>query len=264
MSRFTSKPGPFPISCITCRRRRKKCDLGRPCCERCLKGGFECLGYEADKLCARVRTENVRLRTPSQPTSTPPAIQVEVVRSNTLDSLPTGLPDNQQNSIDTNSRTDHDVMPSLPGAALLRGMSQPFISVKDDCAPTDPLDDFDYSWPQEQSQITVHSHPPARRSSCARRSFYMASGVRPTSDDLSRALKSLCRSIPPSVDAKQMMREEHFARVIEDSRLLLVYSPLARHPRLASGSSKRVEKNDMDFIFGSKALPGACSTSPGL
>ncbi|CEL55928.1 hypothetical protein RSOLAG1IB_01941 [Rhizoctonia solani AG-1 IB] len=37
--------GPRPLSCITCRQRRKKCDRTRPTCERCRAGGFTCLGY---------------------------------------------------------------------------------------------------------------------------------------------------------------------------------------------------------------------------
>ncbi|KAG8707178.1 hypothetical protein FRC08_000664 [Ceratobasidium sp. 394] len=39
-------PGPVGKSCLTCRRRRKKCDLRRPLCERCTIGQFECLGYD--------------------------------------------------------------------------------------------------------------------------------------------------------------------------------------------------------------------------
>ncbi|CAE6388994.1 unnamed protein product [Rhizoctonia solani] len=39
-------PGPLPSSCLTCRQRRKKCDKNRPVCERCLVGGFKCLGYD--------------------------------------------------------------------------------------------------------------------------------------------------------------------------------------------------------------------------
>ncbi|KAH7337986.1 hypothetical protein B0J17DRAFT_407719 [Rhizoctonia solani] len=40
--------GPIPKSCLTCRRRRKKCDLRQPVCVRCEKGSFECLGYEGN------------------------------------------------------------------------------------------------------------------------------------------------------------------------------------------------------------------------
>lgn len=32
--------------CNTCRRRRVKCDEAKPQCYRCVKAGFECLGYE--------------------------------------------------------------------------------------------------------------------------------------------------------------------------------------------------------------------------
>ncbi|CAE6502657.1 unnamed protein product [Rhizoctonia solani] len=31
--------------CLTCKRRKKKCDEKRPQCNRCLLGGFDCLGY---------------------------------------------------------------------------------------------------------------------------------------------------------------------------------------------------------------------------
>ncbi|KAF8695044.1 hypothetical protein RHS03_08093, partial [Rhizoctonia solani] len=32
--------------CLTCKRRKKKCDEARPCCRRCELGDFHCLGYE--------------------------------------------------------------------------------------------------------------------------------------------------------------------------------------------------------------------------
>ena len=32
--------------CITCKRRRKKCDEGKPTCRTCLKSGTECEGYK--------------------------------------------------------------------------------------------------------------------------------------------------------------------------------------------------------------------------
>ncbi|CAE6378494.1 unnamed protein product [Rhizoctonia solani] len=38
-------PGPAGTSCLTCKRRHKKCDRKRPVCDRCSKGGHECLGY---------------------------------------------------------------------------------------------------------------------------------------------------------------------------------------------------------------------------
>ncbi|CAE6475432.1 unnamed protein product [Rhizoctonia solani] len=41
-----SRPGPIGTSCLSCKRRRKKCDQRRPTCERCEVGDFECLGYD--------------------------------------------------------------------------------------------------------------------------------------------------------------------------------------------------------------------------
>ncbi|CAE6443616.1 unnamed protein product [Rhizoctonia solani] len=40
-----SRPGPMGTSCLTCKRRHKRCDQRQPICERCEKGRFECLGY---------------------------------------------------------------------------------------------------------------------------------------------------------------------------------------------------------------------------
>ncbi|CCO36883.1 hypothetical protein BN14_11030 [Rhizoctonia solani AG-1 IB] len=34
------------VRCLTCKHRHKKCDQRRPVCDRCSKGGYECLGYE--------------------------------------------------------------------------------------------------------------------------------------------------------------------------------------------------------------------------
>ncbi|CAE6401201.1 hypothetical protein ACGC1H_001931 [Rhizoctonia solani] len=42
-------PGPTGTSCLTCKRRHKKCDRSKPICERCSKGGHICLGYEPNK-----------------------------------------------------------------------------------------------------------------------------------------------------------------------------------------------------------------------
>ncbi|KAJ1305323.1 hypothetical protein OPQ81_000343 [Rhizoctonia solani] len=42
----TNRPGPRGTSCLTCKRRHKKCDQRLPVCERCETGGFDCLGYE--------------------------------------------------------------------------------------------------------------------------------------------------------------------------------------------------------------------------
>ncbi|KAJ1305343.1 hypothetical protein OPQ81_000359 [Rhizoctonia solani] len=44
-----SRPGPLGKSCLTCKRRHKKCDQRQPICKRCEVGGFQCLGYEHNR-----------------------------------------------------------------------------------------------------------------------------------------------------------------------------------------------------------------------
>ncbi|KAJ1305333.1 hypothetical protein OPQ81_000349 [Rhizoctonia solani] len=39
-----SRPGPLGTSCLTCKRRHKKCDLRRPICKRCEIGRYTCEG----------------------------------------------------------------------------------------------------------------------------------------------------------------------------------------------------------------------------
>lgn len=58
--------------------RRKKCDEGRPRCERCVRGGFECLGYEHNR-----RTTNAP--TPASSTTSPGSSDPLQNASNDLD-----------------------------------------------------------------------------------------------------------------------------------------------------------------------------------
>ncbi|CAE6472890.1 unnamed protein product [Rhizoctonia solani] len=46
MSTSESVPNRSSRGCLTCKQRKKKCDEKRPKCDRCLLGGFECLGYD--------------------------------------------------------------------------------------------------------------------------------------------------------------------------------------------------------------------------
>ncbi|CEL53620.1 hypothetical protein RSOLAG1IB_06475 [Rhizoctonia solani AG-1 IB] len=46
---FRSRPGPLGSSCLTCKRRHKKCDLRQPVCKRCEVGRFKCEGYGHNK-----------------------------------------------------------------------------------------------------------------------------------------------------------------------------------------------------------------------
>ncbi|CAE6428263.1 unnamed protein product [Rhizoctonia solani] len=60
-------PGPIGTSCLTCKRRHKKCDRNKPICERCLKGGYVCQGYEHKKPNG---TRDLRITNPAMATNT--------------------------------------------------------------------------------------------------------------------------------------------------------------------------------------------------
>ncbi|CAE6530518.1 unnamed protein product [Rhizoctonia solani] len=61
-----SAPGPRAESCLTCRQRKKKCDKGRPSCQRCLKskGRFICLGYDSETSEPEIELEKPRRAPP--------------------------------------------------------------------------------------------------------------------------------------------------------------------------------------------------------
>lgn len=42
-------PGPIGTSCLTCKRRHKKCDMRQPTCLRCEEERLECLGYSHNR-----------------------------------------------------------------------------------------------------------------------------------------------------------------------------------------------------------------------
>ncbi|KDN34276.1 hypothetical protein RSAG8_12628, partial [Rhizoctonia solani AG-8 WAC10335] len=58
--------GPATKSCLTCKRRHKKCDLKRPQCDRCTKGGYECAYGPSEK--PLVRSKKTTIPTESVPT----------------------------------------------------------------------------------------------------------------------------------------------------------------------------------------------------
>ncbi|CAE6422220.1 unnamed protein product [Rhizoctonia solani] len=208
-----SKPGPPPTSCHTCRRRRKKCDLSRPFCERCLKGGYECLGYSESRV--RIRRED--LSVPSASLSRPVSPAAPAAESETLDSAAVELSEVQQDSSDTT--TNYDSKPSILGAALLYRMNSFISSTTEDRATVCPSKDYDRSWPQEQSQSIVYSHSRIRQSSCAGRMSGTISRAECTKNDLGRIIQALCRSIPPSVDETHLMREGYSVHVIHQYHL---------------------------------------------
>ncbi|CAE6521773.1 unnamed protein product [Rhizoctonia solani] len=187
MARTVSKPGPPPQSCLTCRQRRKKCDRSKPKCKRCLKGGFECLGYGGPDPRPKVRPEG------------PNTLAGSLTRPNSeldpVEMAPT--PDSKSITKDpqgpTNTDMDYDSRPSILGAALLYRLSKPASLTNEENSTTDPLEDFGRSWMQCQSQLSVYS----RKS--------RVNGPK-------RVFNALCQSIPPLVD----MKEDRFERIMHE------------------------------------------------
>jgi hypothetical protein len=54
-------PGHPSKGCITCKRRRIKCDERRPTCVQCAKSKKTCLGYDSQKSSGTTRCGNARL-----------------------------------------------------------------------------------------------------------------------------------------------------------------------------------------------------------
>ncbi|KAJ1305581.1 hypothetical protein OPQ81_000581 [Rhizoctonia solani] len=204
MSSTKLKPGPRRTSCLTCWQRRKKCDLSRPFCERCLKGGFNCLGY-ADG--------NHRREDPSVPSSSrSQPIPAQEASSETFATVTIGLP--QAHQISSGTDTDRDPRFLIPGAALLHSM--PSVPVaNDDQTSIYPLEILNCSWSQDRSQPARHQ-PSTHRPSRAVERLDGSFNTRHTSDYLRQVTRALCRSIPPSVNVTQTMRERHFEHVINE------------------------------------------------
>ncbi|KAH7323351.1 hypothetical protein B0J17DRAFT_240997 [Rhizoctonia solani] len=214
MTRTTSKPGPPPTTCLTCRRRRKKCDLSKPCCETCLKGGYECLGYENNKPRTRAYREYSIVPKSSQLQRISPTDPPGAAESEPLDSALARASENRQ--VPTGADTDYDPRPSILGAALRYRISGSIGSANDDCTHRDRPEDIDYSWPQDQSQITVYSRSSTRRYSCARQVSDETFSARFTEGDLGGIIETVCQSIPSAVDATRMLRGDYIVHIINE------------------------------------------------
>ncbi|CAE6477755.1 hypothetical protein ACGC1H_005835 [Rhizoctonia solani] len=214
MTRTISKPGPPPKSCLTCRRRRKKCDLSKPNCKRCLKGEYECLGY-GDATEHRAKSHQAG---PSAPIASPARSisatdPVEMIRSKVL--APDSIPEGRQDP--TNSDTVYDARLSILSAALVYRLSGPTSSTfsnDDDNIPSDSSEVLDRLWPQDQRQLVVYPRSSLHRSPGFGQFRGTFSSMTPSSDDFNKFINTLCHCIPPSVDAMQMMREDYFGRVV--------------------------------------------------
>ncbi|CUA68594.1 hypothetical protein RSOLAG22IIIB_07968 [Rhizoctonia solani] len=212
MSWTKSKPGPRPRSCLTCQKRRKKCDLGRPSCGRCLKGGHECLGYN-DKPRAQREGSNasdlqLALASIAVPMS---AIGSEILHSDALNHdsgrSSSSLPPNYYQHVDQNRPAV-----SIFGSALVYSMTRLTPRDKNNYA----TDYYNQSWPHDQSQLTTYRHARMRGSSHV--TEHLQSESRGQVENV-HLIQALYASIPPSVDATLAMRREHIELVAHEHHM---------------------------------------------
>ncbi|CAE6420617.1 unnamed protein product [Rhizoctonia solani] len=218
-----SKPGPRRTSCLTCRKRRKKCDLARPSCVRCLESGHECLGYDSEHNELRRNTQGESANGPFSrlhPINIPATILAsstssEPGYSDSSSHAPGDSPDflapeNYQYISRTGARygaspiSESTIIHNTPGpTSCANSIRTPMLLEGDsDCS---------CSWQQDQSQLTP-----------SRNSQVYQPGVSYTLLDRNRShhiIQALCTSFPASVDATQIMREAHFAQIIHEYHL---------------------------------------------
>ncbi|CAE6465291.1 unnamed protein product [Rhizoctonia solani] len=203
MFRIVSKPGPPSTSCSTCRGRQKKCDMSRPCCNRCLNGGYECLGYDDNQ-------PRVKIRQNHSSGLVPATVLSDGEISEIVGCLSAGASGDWRDP--TDQTTGHTVESSFRGVALLYKTSVA-ASATDGNFSGESAMDFGCLRPQDQSQSIVFSPPSTRQPNHARRTFSVTSGMRTAGNDPISKVKALYRSIPPSVDATQTIKENHLARI---------------------------------------------------
>ncbi|KAF8685519.1 hypothetical protein RHS04_00779 [Rhizoctonia solani] len=205
MLRLVSMPGPPPTSCRTCRRRRKKCDLSKPCCDRCARDGHECLGYEKHKPRVKLRYDYLDAPISSQQWPFFTTIPINGSTEKLLDHLPGGWPADLQDS--TGASPGGTITPSVPrGTDRYRAGENP-TKDKDVVGRGDPLRDYDHLWPQDPSQLVLHSRSQTRRSAFTKQS----SSTEPTGSniDVTRLIKAIPRFLSPTIDRTQNSRGEH-------------------------------------------------------
>jgi hypothetical protein len=106
---------PTSLSCHTCRSRRIKCDLARPSCQRCLKSGRDCQGYEKllrvniEGIVRGSRPDSSRLGNISRATSYP-------TKSRPTKDLAKEKPKGQRKHASSESCRDGDLVAGPPGS----------------------------------------------------------------------------------------------------------------------------------------------------
>ncbi|KAH7337615.1 hypothetical protein B0J17DRAFT_432515 [Rhizoctonia solani] len=218
-----TKPGPRPTSCLTCRRRRKKCDLARPHCERCLKSGFECLGYsDGDrKAHGGARREDIHVPVQSQFRPILPAVPAQAAHSE-YHQVPASVmlelsgAFQVSNGVCTNRL--YNCAPSILGADLrYRAVTRP-LSVPNTVSASS-LGDFDHSSTYNQIQLADGRRTPTYKPCNPGKSRETASNAQFTWEYLAKFMEALCTFIPPSIDSSGTMKQTYFMHIIHDYQL---------------------------------------------
>ncbi|CAE6413763.1 unnamed protein product [Rhizoctonia solani] len=201
-----SRHGPRPTRCITCWQRRKQCDSTEPSCERCLKGGFECLGYGDRESHARLyRKVPCGLISQSQPIHP---------------TLPMFLPDAEALPDPGTTKTSGDIQ-------SLNHVDDSFTHSSTGCIPVltenrtgiHSLEIFNSSWPQNQTQPTPRRRAPLHETSSIKNSPRTKADIQFVMRHISKSIEFLCTAIPPPVFSAQTPGESRFIHMLNDYQM---------------------------------------------
>ncbi|CAE6485805.1 unnamed protein product [Rhizoctonia solani] len=210
--------GPRGFSCLTCRQRRKKCDRTRPVCERCIKGQFECLGYDnappgapsthnqhaqAESFqCLDVTSLSPdpcpeRAPNAAQPVGNQSASLPVSNRHTSLDPLSENPGVIPLDGWDTRPRLFKNAGGSILSAGMLELMSHSHSRSENPLNALNESRTFDKTWPQEQSQglVRARTFDPGITYSCS-------VAIQP--------------NIPRVVNANARMRESYFTFILSE------------------------------------------------
>lgn len=269
MQHQKSKPGPRGTSCLTCRQRRKKCDLSRPFCGRCTKGSFECLGYDGDvgasKLQGTSRRSGLRKILPSSIESTPgPQQPIAGQVEPGLNAF--GLQDTPEAEF-SKYRLSSELFSTLndPGASALeigllrctpRTASVSQVNNQGDLSASAAERCFDSLWLQGQSSSIIASCSSSFADSPARNDIRIRPDPLDSTKNLCRIMRALCGSIPRSVGSGALEREGYISYVLSRSGSQVFSATTYLILSQYGGSVETIPSDDMGDVLGRKAFPG--------
>ncbi|KEP53353.1 putative fungal Zn(2)-cys(6) binuclear cluster domain protein [Rhizoctonia solani 123E] len=214
MSCAKLKPGPSPTSCLTCRQRHQRCDLARPRCGRCAKGGYECLGYSDSR-------QDPHVPISSQPQPDPTAILVSAERPELADLGTSGFDSKQLLNFETEDQqyfdrtcANPDLTSSIFGSAIVYGMVGSAPLGGSSYADVHVPDDNIHMWSRNQSQSATYEPSLARRDSNATKPSDNVSAAEHGDVDFNINIQALFTSIPASVDATHILRDGYLTNII--------------------------------------------------